>query len=167
MSNKVIAASLGIDYLPAEDTDEVEDSLEEPFSTDTENDTPSEIDPVAALIGPEQEHGHIEQDYDYTRKKMKSFLETGERGLNDLMDFIKDDSTARSYEVLSTMLGTVTDMATKFFDLQKKNKELHQNSLANISGKPDIAIRNGIVYAGDSASMLERLKEKKKQVQDE
>lgn len=166
MSNKVIAASLGIEYVPEDADDTEEFSPELPVSPNSENSESSENDPVAELLGPEKDVGHVEQDYLYAREKMKTFLEFGETGLKDLMEFVKDDKSARGYEVLGTMLSTVTDMATKFFDLQKKNKELHMGSLSNITGKPDIAIRNGIVYTGDSAGMLEHLKEKRRNEQD-
>lgn len=170
MSNKIIAASLGIEYVPEngdEDSVNEEVSLDSEDSANVETTEITETDVIGELIGPEKEIGHVEQDYDYTRRKMKTFLELGETGLKDLMDVVKDDPSSRGYEVLSTMLGTVTDMATKFFDLQKKNKELHLGSLAAVGGKPDIAIRNGIVYAGDSAAMLERLKARQKEPPEE
>jgi hypothetical protein len=160
MSNKVIAASLGIEYVP-EGAEDEEATVEELDESEVPLPTEGEVDVVGELLGPEKEIGHVEADYEYTRSKMKTFLELGETGLKDLMENVKEEPSARSYEVLSNMLGTVTDMATKFFDLQKKNKELHLGSLAAVGAKPDIAIRNGVVFTGDSADMLQRLKEKK------
>jgi hypothetical protein len=149
MSNKAIAEALGIEST-------TEDSVDEPFSLDTENTESTEIDALAEFIGPELPVGHIETDYNFTRDKMKTFLQQGEVALGGIMGVVKEDPTARGYEVVSTMLKTVTDMATSFFDLQKKNKELHQGQIGQNGGKGEVNIRNGVVFAGDSASYLEQ-----------
>lgn len=163
MNNRVIAASLGIEYVPDEKEPIVEDSEEVVEDSEVEEETVEVLDPVSELLGPEPVIGHVEQDYEFTRKKMKSVIEKGDAALSDLMDMVKEEPNARAFEVVATMIKTMSDVTTSFFDLQKRNKELHQGSLAAIGGKPDIAIRNGVVFAGDSAAMLQHLKNKQKE----
>ena len=77
---------------------------------------------------------------------------------------VDEDPSARGYEVVSSMLKTLTDMGSQFFELQKKNKDLHQGDLDRLGTKPsNFRIQNGIVLTGDSSSTLEYLRQRKKE----
>lgn len=165
MSSKVIAETLNVELTE----DESPVSAEEAVSADVEivDTSESDIDTIKEMFGEEKPIGHVEQDYEFTRTKMKSIITKGEEALTDLMDMIGDDPSARGYEVVSTMLKTLSDMSVQFFDLQKRNRELHQGSLAGVGGKPSgVQVQNGIVFSGDSASVLQHIKNRKKGIEE-
>jgi thymidylate synthase len=171
MSNKAIAAALGIEYEP-EDGVNTEDSLdsedgdfsEDEISTSAETPESSEtaVDVVGELLGPEKKIGHIEEDYTFVRRVMRNTLNKAEEVLDEMIENVKDDPNARSYAVMATMFNTVTDMSSKLFELQKRNKELHAASLSGVGTKPEVNIQNGAVFVGDSATMLDRIKARAK-----
>lgn len=177
MSTKPIADALGIEHETPTGNVVEEFSPEEPSSTDVENSLPSENgdsaeydaeeiekDAITEMFGEEPEIGHVEQDYEFTRTKMRNIIEKGEEALNNLIEMVGEEPTARGYEVVSTMLKTMTDMGSQFFELQKKNRDLHQGDFGRLGEKPtNMRIQNGVVFTGDSASMLEYIKQKKKE----
>jgi hypothetical protein len=177
MNTKEIEKTLGIDW----DKEDAAPVMAEEVSDDDDDYNNEEVDDALAggeetkpvdvigeLIGPEKKIGHVEEDYEFTRKKMRSILKSGEEALEGAMKMVNEDPSSRGYEVLSTLLKTVSDMSVSFFDLQKRNKELHQGSLAGIGTKPDtIKMQNGIVFTGDSATMLEQLRQRKKDQQND
>lgn len=173
MSNKAIADALGIE--PDEDSvneqyslfgeyDNNDEDVGKEVSIDTAISTDVENDPITEMFGEEKKIGHVDEDYEFTRHKMRNILQTGEEALNNLMRMVDEDPSARGYEVVSSMLKTLTDMGSQFFELQKKNKDLHQGDLDRLGTKPsNFRIQNGIVLTGDSSSTLEYLRQRKKE----
>lgn len=190
MSTKIIAQNLGIDWdkddeknVPLTEEEEVVDDEqvdcvsddveergeeeEETGNEDLSSSSSGQTDAVTEFFGPEQKIGHVEEDYEFTRRKMRAILTKGEQALNGALDMVNEDPSTRGYEVFATMLKAVSDVSVSYFDLQKRNRDLHQGGLASIGGKPQsIQMQNGIVFTGDSATMLEQLKARKKAKQE-
>ena len=164
MSNEKIAETLGIDFeadnLPVAKPDD-DDSAYEPDEVDAETDA------LAEILPPDPELKDIETDYQFTRNKMKSIIEKGEEALDGIIALTNEAGSARSYEVVAKLLDTMGSLNKQLFDLQKTNRDVRTSVNAGLIGKgSNIQVQQGVVFAGDSATMLARLKEKQKELRE-
>jgi len=65
-----------------------------------------------------------EEDFQDARRKYLRFLETGEEGLELLLEVFKESEHPRAAEVFATMLKNLAEINEKVLDLHKKNKDI-------------------------------------------
>jgi hypothetical protein len=91
-------------------------------------------------IPPEvKQDNDVDEDYEYARKMYRSLLKTGTDSLENLADLANDSEHPRAFEVLSTSIKNLSDVADKLMNLQKsvkevKKKESTQNNPLGVSG---------------------------------
>tara|TARA_R110002072_G_scaffold9069_1_gene44574 strand:+ start:706 stop:1119 length:414 start_codon:yes stop_codon:yes gene_type:complete len=67
---------------------------------------------------------NTEKDLDYARENYYHLIETGRRSLEDLVDVANQSQHPRAYEVIATLIKTLTDTNDKVVDLQSKAKAI-------------------------------------------
>ncbi len=73
---------------------------------------------------------NTEKDLEYARENYYHLIETGRRSLEDLVDVANQSQHPRAYEVIATLIKTITDTNDKVVDLQKKAKDILSDSEA-------------------------------------
>ena len=117
---------------------------------------PSLPSPAKLTPSPEKEEliSDSEEDYKYSRKKLKNLIDKAEESLERLIVVADEAEHPRAYEVLAGMLQTTSDMTDKLMDLQKKRKELivGKKPEENKQGATNVA-----VFVGTTADLQKQL----------
>jgi hypothetical protein len=117
---------------------------------------PSSPPPAKLTPAPEKEDliSDSEEDYKYSRKKLKNLIDKAEESLERLIVVADEAEHPRAYEVLAGMLQTTSDMTDKLMDLQKKRKELiiGKKPEENKQGATNVA-----VFVGTTADLQKQL----------
>ena len=109
----------------------------------------TEIIPVETTAGQDQD-----EDYKLSRKTFRSLITKGSTAIEDMTDLARESESPRAYEVLATLIKTVSDTTKDLYDLQKKTKDLKDDR----KDEPTINVEKA-VFVGNPADMLKRIKE--------
>ena len=127
------------------------DQINEALDTSIESSI-TEIKKDAVPI-PKQETNDVTKDYEYTRGNLYSLIEKGQEALNGIMELAAESDSPRAYEVAGQLLKSVGDNTDKLLDLQKKLKELEEET-----GKPIGNVTNTAVFVGSTTELQKLLK---------
>ena len=105
---------------------------------DAFNITPTEVevDETDVVVGVDREKpdrltkDDIEKDYEYTRGNLYSIIEKGQEAINGILELAQDSEMPRAYEVAGQLIKSVSDATDKLMDLQKKLKDVNEESVA-------------------------------------
>jgi hypothetical protein len=101
-----------------------------------------------------------EDDFSTVRATLHRILQKAENSLDDLAVVAKGSEHPRSYEVVSTLINTVTDITTKIIDLHDKKNKLDGNKSENTN----IESQTNIVFNGSSTELLKAIRENREKV---
>ena len=127
------------------------DQINEALDTSIESSI-TEIQKDAVPI-PKQETNDVTKDYEYTRGNLYSLIEKGQEALNGIMELAAESDSPRAYEVAGQLLKSVGDNTDKLLDLQKKLKDLEEET-----GKPIGNVTNNAVFVGSTTELQKLLK---------
>ena len=96
----------------------------------------------------------IEKDYDYTRANLYSLIEKGQESLNGIMELAGESASPRAYEVAGQLIKSVADTTDKLADLQKKVKDLDEDSV-----KAPSNVTNNALFVGSTSELSKMLKQ--------
>ena len=99
--------------------------------------------------------GDIEKDYDYTRANLYSLIEKGQESLNGILELAGESASPRAYEVAGQIIKSVADTTDKLIDLQKKVKEVEEDSPKKSTGN----VTNNALFVGSTSEQSKMLKE--------
>jgi len=95
----------------------------------------------------------VEKDYEYTRANLYSLIEKGQESLNGIMELAGESASPRAYEVAGQLIKSVADTTDKLVDLQKKVKELDEDSQKSPS-----SVTNNALFVGSTSELSKMLK---------
>ena len=95
----------------------------------------------------------IDKDYQYTRANLYSLIEKGQESLNGIMELAGESASPRAYEVAGQLIKSVADTTDKLVDLQKKVKELDEDS-----PKSPSSVTNNALFVGSTSELSKMLK---------
>ena len=113
---------------------------------------PEEMKIVKSL---KSEDKDIQKDYEYTRGNLYSLIEKGQEALNGIMELAAESDSPRAYEVAGQILKSVGDNTDKLLDLQKKLKDLEEDSGKPVGGN----VTNNAVFVGSTSELQKLLKQ--------
>ena len=128
------------------------------------NDT---FDVEAEIVKPEKEKKEITKpsesedvtkDYEYTRGNLYSLIEKGQEAVNGILELAQETEQARAYEVAGQLIKSVADATDKLLDLQKKLKDVEEES----QSKGPTNVTNAL-FVGSTADLAKLLKQNKQQ----
>ena len=130
------------------------DSLNDTFNTDDG----VEMDAIVKAENTELQKSqtraeNVEKDYDYTRGNLYSLIEKGQEAINGIMEVAGETASPRAYEVAGQLIKSVADTTDKLADLQKKVKELDEDS-----PKSPSTVTNNAVFVGSTTELQKMLK---------
>ena len=118
----------------------------------------SDIVPIEStevgITKPERhERTDIEKDYEYTRGNLYSIIEKGQEAINGILELAQDSEMPRAYEVAGQLIKSVSDATDKLMDLQKKLKDVEEES--KVKGPSTV---NNALFVGSTSELAKLLK---------
>ena len=95
----------------------------------------------------------IEKDYEYTRGNLYSIIEKGQEAINGILELAQESEMPRAYEVAGQLIKSVSDATDKLMDLQKKLKDVEEES----KQKGPSTVNNAL-FVGSTAELQKLLK---------
>ena len=68
--------------------------------------------------------GNVNNDFEYARQTYHDILAKGSAALDDMMEVARSTEHPRAFEVLSTLMKTMSDVNGDLLNLHKKKKDL-------------------------------------------
>ena len=96
----------------------------------------------------------IRNDYEYTRGNLYSIIEKGQEAINGILELAQESYMPRAYEVAGQLVKSVSDATDKLMDLQKKLKDVEEESVQ----KGPSTVNNSL-FVGSTADLAKMLKE--------
>ena len=100
---------------------------------DAFNINPEVVETEKVGITPEQKpdrmtKDEITRDYEYTRGNLYSIIEKGQEAIDGILELAQESDMPRAYEVAGQLIKSVSDATDKLMDLQKKLKDVNEES---------------------------------------
>jgi hypothetical protein len=132
------------------------DSLNEAFDVSSEivSNEPEELKPVQKEV--DAIKSDTRKDYEYTRGNLYSLIEKGQEAVNGILELAQETEQARAYEVAGQLIKNVADATDKLLDLQKKLKDVEEES----QSKGPTNVTNAL-FVGSTADLAKLLKQNK------
>ena len=111
------------------------------------------VDATPVDKGQLQKVEDVEKDYSYTRVQLYSLIEKGQEAINGIMELAGESASPRAYEVAGQLIKSVADTTDKLVDLQKKVKELDEDS-----PKSPNSVTNNALFVGSTSELSKMLK---------
>ena len=102
----------------------------------------------------ERDKTDIRNDYEYTRGNLYSIIEKGQEAINGILELAQESDMPRAYEVAGQLVKSVSDATDKLMDLQKKLKDVEEESVQKGSSTV-----NNSLFVGSTADLAKMLKE--------
>ena len=134
------------------------DSLNEAFDVSSEivSSEPEQVKPVQREV--DDIKTDTRKDYEYTRGNLYSLIEKGQEAVNGILELAQETEQARAYEVAGQLIKSVADATDKLLDLQKKLKDVEEES----QSKGPTNVTNAL-FVGSTADLAKLLKQNKQQ----
>ena len=95
----------------------------------------------------------ITRDYEYTRGNLYSIIEKGQEAINGILELAQESEMPRAYEVAGQLIKSVSDATDKLMDLQKKLKDVEEET----KQKGPNTVNNAL-FVGSTAELQKLLK---------
>ena len=95
----------------------------------------------------------IKKDYEYTRGNLYSLIEKGQEAINGILELAQESEMPRAYEVAGQLIKNVADATDKLMELQKKLKEVEEET--QIKGPTNVT---NALFVGSTAELSKLLK---------
>ena len=96
----------------------------------------------------------VQKDYKYTRGQLYSLIEKGQEAINGIMEVAGESASPRAYEVAGQLIKSVADSTDKLMDLQKKMKDIDEEST-----KTQNNVTNNALFVGSTSELSKLLKQ--------
>jgi hypothetical protein len=114
---------------------------------------------VSVQVEPQND---TQTDYDLSRQTIRNLVRKGEEALDELLFVAKQSESPRAYEVVAGMIKNISDVTKELIDLQKKMKELNEETPKTQNG---VNVQNA-VFVGSTAELQKLLRQNKEQQTD-
>ena len=139
----------------------MKNNLDDAFNitpTEVEVDQTEVKEPVGIQKPDRLTKNDIEKDYEYTRGNLYSIIEKGQEAINGILELAQDSEMPRAYEVAGQLIKSVSDATDKLMDLQKKVKDVNEET----PQKGPNTVNNAL-FVGSTAELAKLLKNGAKQ----
>jgi len=104
---------------------------------------------------PDKDSQDLTKDYEYTRANLYSLIEKGQEAINGIMELAGEGGSPRAYEVAGQLIKSVADTTDKLVDLQKKVKDLEEDSTTKTTNN----VTNNALFVGSTSDLQKLLKQ--------
>jgi hypothetical protein len=109
----------------------------------------------------EIDSSNIDDDIDAVRSNLYSLLEKGETALEDLTEIAKAEESPRAFEVLNSMLNTMSDISMKLLEIEErkiKMKKMRTDSSQQSDATNPTTVNNNVVFVGTTQELQNQIK---------
>lgn len=125
--------------------------LNETFDVEPSDSESSKIQKIEDISSTVED---IKKDYEYTRGNLYSIIEKGQEAIDSVLELAQETEQPRAYEVLGQLIKNVSDTTDKLMELQKKLKDVEEESGKN-KGPSTV---NNALFVGSTAELSKLLK---------
>jgi hypothetical protein len=94
------------------------------------------------------------KDYEYTRGQLYSLIEKGQEAVDGILEVATSTDHPRAYEVAGQLIKSVGDVTDKLIDLQKKLKDVEEDTVKTTNN-----VTNNAVFVGSTSELSKLLKQ--------
>ena len=127
------------------------DSIDEALNIDSDIVEPKPIKKPEIIKSKDDD---IEKDYVYSRANLYSLIEKGQEAINGIMEVAGEGGSPRAYEVAGQLIKSVADTTDKLIDLQKKLKDVEDETKKTTNN-----VTNNAVFVGSTSELQKMLKQ--------
>lgn len=98
----------------------------------------------------------IETDYRYARENLYEIIENGSHALNELVEIAKASEHPRAFEVVASLMKTLTEANKDLLEIQSKVKKLKQDEITQ-QGPNNVT---NALFVGSTSELQSMLKDK-------
>ena len=120
--------------------------------------TPTEVSSVPATVSPNPEKSQAASDHEYARENIYDAIGKGQEALENLIELARESESPRSYEVVATLIKTISDASTNLLNVHKQLKEIDTAPTATNNGATSV-VTNNAVFVGSTAELAKALKD--------
>jgi hypothetical protein len=138
----------------------VDDALTEFLDLEVHENLPAVVKTESLLPVSQGEVGLSEEekeDYVLSRNTLHNIIDKGNTILDDMMVLARETENARVYEVLATMMKTLSDSTKDLSELHKRTREIRVKKDAKVD-ETNISVDKA-VFVGTTADLLRMKKE--------
>ena len=107
-----------------------------------------------AVVSQDNQSRDIETDYKYARENLYEIIENGSHALNELVEIAKSSEHPRAFEVVASLMKTLTDANKDLLDIQSKVKKLKTDDIQQ--GPNNVT---NALFVGSTAELQNMLKD--------
>lgn len=111
-------------------------------------------------IAEDDKDSNVTSDAELARTNIKGLLNLGNRAIESALEIAIQSETPRSYEVLATMLKTVSDMNSQLLDVHEKRRKILEKSPEKNLQTANVT--NNVAFIGTTSEMNAIIMEKMK-----
>jgi hypothetical protein len=100
----------------------------------------------------------VDDDYQYARENLYNVIERGSDALNTLVELANQSESPRAFEVVGTLIKTLTDANKDLLEIQKKVKSLKEETS---TGPKNVT---NALFVGNTAELQQLIKDTSKNV---
>jgi len=134
----------------------IDDNLSEILNIEPVVKTSQEVSTIASTPITETATD-TQTDYDLTRQTIRALMRKGEEALDELLFVAKQSESPRAYEVVAGMIKNISEVTKELIDLQKKMKDLNEESSKSTGG---VNVQNA-VFVGSTAELQKLIRQSK------
>ena len=124
-----------------------------PIESETEKIVPVEPSEIETKKESPVNKADVDKDYEYTRGNLYSLIEKGQEAINGVLELAQETEQPRAYEVAGQLIKNVADATDKLLDLQKKLKDVNEESTKSTTN-----VTNNSLFVGSTAELQKMLK---------
>ena len=129
-------------------------NLDDTFNVESSVVSADEVKPAVGIQKPDRlTKNDVEKDYEYTRGNLYSIIEKGQEAINGILELAQDSEMPRAYEVAGQLIKSVSDATDKLMDLQKKLKDVEEET--KVKGPSTV---NNALFVGSTSELAKLLK---------
>ena len=130
------------------------DKLDDTFNVSSSEVVVDKPQSVGIQKPPRLTQDDITKDYEYTRGNLYSIIEKGQEAINGILELAQESEMPRAYEVAGQLIKSVSDATDKLMDLQKKLKDVEEET----KQKGPNTVNNAL-FVGSTAELAKMIKE--------
>jgi hypothetical protein len=109
---------------------------------------------VSPILMPEiQESSQIDDDYELARTNLRRIIESGGNALDDLIQLADSSQHPRAYEVIGSLIKSLSDANKDLLELSKRKRDL--------TGETGTKTINNNLFVGSTTELQKMLKDMK------
>lgn len=137
----------------------MEENFEEIFDLPSNDDVEGEliIDIPKKPLSPEGSDD-VDTDYQYARENLYNVIERGSDALNTLVEIANQSESPRAFEIVSTLIKTLSDANKDLLEVQTKVKKLKEETA---TGPKNVT---NALFIGNTSELQKLIRDRKSDV---